>query len=275
MANYFMYDPKKPGAVYPMKADKTTPLFDLLGGENPNAKKNTCPRCARRMGKRKMVCKCGYTKPEVPSNKGYRIFNFLFLIFAALAIAVLPYYAVYDMPFSYETNSFSLITEQGSMLNHLLNGMVPAKKLFDILPAFAMGHGSETGALYSLSVYAFLLCDVLAVIHALFGMLSREKAVKRATRALFFLGLGAFLYSASFTICLHTFEEAYELLATLPNGSAFVTAGSYAFDFFTALMGVGCLIASYVLRQVVRHPDKVAKKLAKKEAKKAKKCKCK
>ena len=108
-----------------------------------------------------------------------------------------------------------------------------------------------------------------------FGMLSKEKSPKRAARALFFLGLGTLLYTISFTVCLHTYENAYETLANLPKGSMFITAGSYAVDFFTALMGAGCLIASFVLRKVIRHPAKVAAKLAKKEAKKAKKCKCK
>lgn len=276
MANYFMYDPEKPGAVYPMKADKTAPVFDLLGGKNPDVKKNRCPRCARKMGKRKMVCKCGYTKPAVPSNSGYRLFSFLFLILIALSIAVIPCYAIYDMNWNTEIKNHVIEVANGSMITLFLQGMVNGgEKIFKVIPVFGIGYGGETGLLYSLSVYAFLLCGVLAVVHALFGMLSKEKSPKRATRALFFLGLGAFLYSISFTVCLHTFENSFDIIANLPNGSMFVTVGSYAVDFFTALLGIGCLIASYVLRQVLRHPAKVAAKLAKKEAKKAKKCKCK
>ena len=176
MANYFMYDPEKPGAVYPMKADKTAPVFDLLGGKNPDAKKNRCPRCARKMGKRKMVCKCGYTKPAVPSNSGYRLFNFLFLILIALSIAVIPCYAIYDMELNHEINNLVIEVANGSMINLFLQGMVNGgEKIFKVVPAFGIGYGGETGLLYSLSVYAFLLCGVLAVVHALFGMLSKEK----------------------------------------------------------------------------------------------------
>ena len=272
MANYYMYDPEKPGTVYPMKADKTKSVLDILGGKNPNAKgKRRCPKCARRMSKRKQVCKCGYTKPVVPSQRAYRVFALFFLVFAALAVAVIPCYFVNSLAWTPEVNSFVIELQKGSLLSMLTGGMT--QKIFGKLPAFSIGFGGETSFVYTLSAYVFAICAVLAVVCSLFALLSREKAAKRISKALLFMGIGALAYSVSFTVCLNTFETAYEALTTIPSGALYLKASKYVFDFVSAFTGVACLIASFVVSKIIKRPAKLEKKAAKKEAKKAKKCK--
>ena len=274
MANYYTYDPANPSVVYPMKADKFGAIANPMDGKNPNAKgKRRCPKCARKMSKRKQVCKCGYVKPAVPSQAGYRLFALLFLIFAALAIVVIPYYSVDNMKWDTTIRGHIIDVKNGSLLSLLTGMLASGEKLFGFIPALTIGHGGEINMLYTFSVYAFLLCGALAVFYALFAALSRDKAAKRARRALFFMGIGALLYSVSFTVCLNSFETTYATIADLPKG-LFLSVSSYVIDFFSAFAGVGSVIASFVLWRVAKHPAKVAKKLAKKEAKKAKKCKC-
>lgn len=261
MANYYMYDPEKPGVAYPMKADKKSG-FTLFG----ETKANRCPKCARRMSKRKKVCKCGYERKDMPRQGKYRLFALLFLVLAVLAVVFIPYGVLYSKDYNAELAIYTIDYQKNNLLGMVQSGM--PKELFSALPAFAIGHTGEAGFLYSLSVYAFIACAAVAAVIALFAVLSREKAAKRLRKALFVLGLGALAYTIGFTGCLHTMMRDGEVQAV----EGLLTFGAYSLELVSAAMAVGCLVLSILILVREGKAERLAKK-AKKLSAKAEKAK--
>lgn len=261
MANYYMYNPEKPGVVYPMKADKKKATFDSLTGKNVTSK--TCPKCARKMAKRKKICKCGYTRPAAPSQAKYRWLALLFLVVAALAIVAIPYTAMYSMAFDAEVGSYVIDTQKVSLLTMITSGMTA--NIFGFLPAFAMGNGGEAGLVYTIATYVFVVCAVLAALYALFAVFSFDKAAKRARRALFFLGVGALVYTIMFAVCLNVAGKADAPVAAVTEGV--LALGSYSLEMVSALIGVVSLALSFIVCVRSNRVAKLEKKIAKANAK--------
>ena len=261
MANYYMYDPENPGVAYPMKADKKSG-FTLFG----EAKSNRCPKCARRMGKRKKVCKCGYERKDMPRQGKYRLFALLFLVLAALAVVYIPYGVLSSMEYNAETALYTIDYQKNNLINMVQFGM--PERLFSVVPAFAIGHTGEAGLLYSLSVYVYIVCAAIAALIAVFAVLSREKAAKRVRRALFFLGMGALAYTIGFTGCLHTMMKGDDVQAI----AGLLTFGAFSIDLVSAAIAVGCLVLSGLFLARAGKAERLAKK-AKKLSVKAEKAK--
>ena len=252
--NYYMYDTKSPNVVYPMSVSKNRPQENPFGAKV--TKKNRCPKCARRLKESKRYCKCGYERPGFINQKGSRWFGLVLAILSILAIAVIPYYAVFDFHFDYNIKEWGFTVNNGSLLAMIQEMSANGEKLFDLIPAFALGHGGETSFVYTFSVYAYLLCGAAAAIHGFFAIFTRTKAAKRVRRALFLLGLGALLYSVSFTVSLNTFEGAYNTIASIPAGS-FLSLGSIVIDIFSAGIAVAGLLVSFILKRVAKKQAKL------------------
>lgn len=249
--NYYMYDTKSPNVVYPMSVSKNRPQENPFGAKV--TKKNRCPKCARRLKESKRYCKCGYERPGFINQKGSRWFGLVLAILSILAIAVVPYYALYSAGYNDEY-IYILSVDSGSLLTLLQNMDAFGEKIFSVIPSFSVG--GETGITYTISTYVFLLCGVAATIQAFFAIFTRTKAAKRVRRALFLLGLGALLYSVSFTVSLNTFEDAYNTIASIPAGS-FLSLGSIVIDIFSAGIAVAGLLVSFILKRVAKKQAKL------------------
>lgn len=261
MANYYMYNPEKPGVVYPMKADKKKAIRDGFTGLNNNGK--SCPKCGRKMSKRKQICKCGYTKPAMPSQAKYRWLALFVAIFAVLAIAVIPYTVIASKTFDYELGSWVIATEKASALS-MITGIMDAK-IFGSLPAFEIAHGGESGFMYSIMTYAFLIIAVLAAIQAVFALLSYDKAAKRVRRALFLLGIGALVYTFGFAGCLNTISTDVEPVVAVTEGV--LALGAYSLEMMSVLVGAVALVLSLVVRICSNRILRLEKKIKKAQAK--------
>ena len=259
MANYYMYNPEKPGVVYPMKADKKKAMRDAFTGSN--ASKKTCPKCARKMSARKQICKCGYMKPAAPSQAKYRWFALFVAIFAALAIAVIPYTAMYNKTFDSEMGAWVIGAEKASLLTMITSGMT--KELFGFLPSFNLN--GESGLIYNMATYAFLVFAVLAALQAVFAVFSFDKAAKRVRRALFILALGAFAYTIGFALCLNVISVDVEPVKTVTEGV--IALGAYSLEMFTAVVAVVSMVGAVIVRVCSNRVIKLEKKIKKAEAK--------
>ena len=260
MANYYMYNPEKPGVVYPMKADKKNAKRDAFTGKGS---KKTCPKCARKMSVRKQTCKCGYTKPAAPSQAKYRWLALLVAIFAALAIAVIPFTAMYSKTFDTELGAWVIGTEKTSLLTMITSGMTA--EIFGFLPAFDIAHGGESGLFYSLMPYAFLVFAAVAALQAVFAVLSYDKAAKRVRRALFILGLGAIIYTIGFTGCLSVVGKDVEPVVAITEGV--IALGAFSLETVSALIGAGAMVVAFLVRVCSNRVLKWEKKIKKTEAK--------
>ncbi len=261
MANYYMYNPEKPGVVYPMKADKKNAMRDAFTG---NASKKTCPKCARKMSARKQTCKCGYTKPAAPSQAKYRWLALLVAVFAVLAIAVIPFTAMYSISFDSGLGNYVVDAQEASLLAIITSGM--GSEIFGFLPAFDIAHGGESGLVYSLAAYAFLVCAILAAVYALFAVLSFDKAAKRVRKALFLLGIGALVYTISFAICLNAVgKDMNPAVAAITEGV--LALGAFSLEMVSALIGAGAMVVALLVRACSNRIIKWEKKIKKTQAK--------
>lgn len=245
---YYMRDAKSPNIVYPMTVSKDYAQENPFGA-NKSVKKNRCPKCARRLGENKQYCKCGYERPNFVNQKGARWFGLLLAIFAFLAIAVIPYSMVVGFgAWDNDFNNWILVFESTSLLT-ILEG---EGLWFEALPVFDFW--GETGYLYNLFTYLFLLFGGLATLQAFFAIFTKKKATKRVRRALFLLGFGALLYSIGVIGASMKFaipEEVNDLALKLD---------SMVIDLVSAAIAVVCLFSSFVLKRIAK---KKAKKLAK------------
>ncbi|MBO5737420.1 MAG: hypothetical protein J6S04_06390 [Clostridia bacterium] len=261
MANYYMYNPEKPGVVYPMKADKKKAMRDGFTGSG--ASKKTCPKCARKMSARKQICKCGYMKPAAPSQAKYRWLALFVAIFAALAIAVIPYTMIASKTFDAELGSWVIASEKTSLLTMITSGMT--EKIFGSLPAFEVANGGESGLVYSSMTYVFLVFAVLAALQAVFAILSYDKAAKRVRRAFFILAIGAFAYTIGFALCLNTIGTDVEPVVAFTEGV--LALGAYSLEMFTAVIAVVSMVGAIIVRACSNRIIKLEKKIKKAEAK--------
>ena len=251
--NYYMYDTKSPNVVYPMSVSKNRPQENPFGAKV--TKKNRCPKCARRLKESKRYCKCGYERPGYINQKGSRWFGLVLAILSILAIAVIPYYAMYDIAWNLDASEYAITVNSASLLGVIQNMVdIGANKIFGILPAFDFA--GDMGFAYTLSVYVYILFGLVAAIQAFFAIFTRTKAAKRVRRALFLLGLGALLYSVSFTYSLNHVETIYEALANIPAGS-FLSLGSIVIDMFSAGIAVVGLITSFILKRIAKKQAKL------------------
>ena len=261
MANYYMYNPEKPGVVYPMKADKKNAKRDAFTGSNAN--KKTCPKCARKMSVRKQTCKCGYTKPAAPSQAKYRWFALLVAIFAALAIAVIPFTAMYNKTFDAELGAWVIGTEKVSLITMITSGM--GSEIFGFLPAFDIAHGGESGLFYSLMTYMFVIFAAMAALQAVFAVFSYDKAAKRVRRALFVLGVGALIYTIGFAWCLSVVGKDIEPVVAITEGV--LALGAFSLEMVSALVGAGAMVVALIVRVCSNRIINWEKKIKKTQAK--------
>lgn len=248
--NYYMYDTKSPNVVYPMSVSKNRPQENPFGAKV--TKKNRCPKCARRLKESKRYCKCGYERPGFINQKGSRWFGLVLAILSILAIAVIPYCALYKA--GAEAGQYVLNVGSGNLLSLLQEMAASGEKIFDIIPRFAVG--GETGITYAIATYLYLICGAVAAIQAIFAIFTRTKAAKRVRRALFLLGLGALFYSISFTVALNIFEGSFEMVATISD-KPFLSVGAYVIDIFSLVIGVVGLITSFILKRVAKKQAKL------------------
>ena len=263
MANYYMYNPEKPGVVYPMKADKKNAVRDSFTGSNANAK--VCPKCGRKMALRKKACKCGYTRPAMPSQAKYRWLALLVAVLAALVIAVIPYTALYTKTFDSELGSWVIVTEKASLLTMITSGMTA--EIFGAIPAFEIAHGGESGLSYSLMTYVFLLFAALAALQAVFAVFSYDKAAKRVRRALFLLGIGALVYTFGFAGCLKVNIEAATAKPVAELTEGVIALGGFSLETVSALVGAGAMVVALLVRVCSNRIIKWEKKIKKTQAK--------
>ena len=195
------------------------------------------------MSARKQTCKCGYTKPAAPSQAKYRWLALLVAIFAALAIAVIPFTAMYEVVFDYPSLSYSITTEKVSLITMITSGM--GSEIFGFLPAFDIAHGGESGLLYSLMTYVFLIFAALAALQAVFAVFSYDKAAKRVRRALFILGLGAIIYTIGFAGCLNVLGKDFAPVAITEG---VIALGAYSLETVSALIGAGAMVVALLVR---------------------------
>ena len=110
-------------------------------------------------------------------------------------------------------------------------------KLFSVLPAIYNG---DNGMFYNIAFYAFALCGVIALLHAVFAIFSKAKAPRRVRRALFFLGVGALVYTVAMALLLTNYTLTNTQLAQI----AMLNVVGYYLDIYTLAIGGGCLLLS-------------------------------
>ena len=242
--NYYMYDAKSPNVVYPMKVSKHHAQENPFGA-NKLVRKNRCPKCARRLSENKQFCKCGYERPGFINQKKARWFGLVLAILSALVIALVPFTTITGLEgWSVEMNTAFLVFQNGNLLS-ILN----AEGLwFEALPVFDFW--GETGYLYNVAVYVFILCGVLAALQAFFACFTRTKAAKRVRKSLFTLGLGALLYSLAVIIASMKFAIPAETEATLLN------LGTMVVDLVSIAIAAVALLASFILKRVAKKQAK-------------------
>lgn len=243
--NYYMYDTKSPNVVYPMTVSKNHAKENPFGA-NKTVKKNRCPKCARRLSQHKRYCKCGYERPGFVNQKGARWFGFIFCILAVVATLFMPFVAVVG-------SEASVVTlKNGSLLSLFQFMNDSGNKMFNVMPSF--GFTGEAGYVYTICVYAFILCFVLAVVHGLFAIFTRTKAAKRVRRALALVGFGALIYTVAFALAAPHFGSMPAEISGIV-----VNVKSFTVDVMSAALGVVGVFTSFILKMVAKRK---AKKMA-------------
>ena len=223
---YFTYNPEDPSVIYPMSVVPNTPAEPEV---IPMSKKEA-----------KQLAKAEKKARNAVLNKNWvsRLFAVLLMALSLAALAVVSFGAVLQFV-TVGANAVPDV-QYGSLWQIFSTALKSETKAFGVLPALFSG---EKGDLYNLSIYVFAVCALLALIHALFANLNADKAPKRVRRSLFFLGLGALVYSIAMALLLNAgvLNETNLLKLNVVN-----LVGFY-FDTFSLILGVACLILSYIL----------------------------
>lgn len=269
--NYYTYDPANPSVVYPMSisgqaqtnpaivgtapmqpaapAAPAVPVSKKAAKKAAKAEKKAAKKSTKGMSKadkkaakkaakvaKKVAKKSGVSVLDVPVRKNVasRLFAIVLIALCAFVSVVLTYYVLVDVSY-YGSNTIPKY-EAGSLMAIVMGAFAAEGNLFGVLPAYSIG--GTTGMLYNLTIYAFALCVVIALLHAVFAIFSKAKAPRRVRRALFFLGIGALAYSVMFALMINRWGLDVAILTDL------ITVAGYSFDPFSLIVGAACLVLS-------------------------------
>jgi hypothetical protein len=171
----------------------------------------------------------------VPARKsGFcRFFAIIVTGVCVAALAVLSFSFVTALP--YVGPDLVPTISESSLLTTVLDIVKSDVKVLNAVPAFF--DNGRTGIVYNLSIYVFALFTVLAALHAVFAIFSKDKARKRVRKALFLLGVGALLYSIALITILGRGGE----VVVSTTGTALISIADYHIDLPSMLIGVVCL----------------------------------
>ena len=189
----------------------------------------------------------------------------LVAVFAVMAIAVIPYVVMYNKNWDPEVGMRAIEAHKVSLLTVVTGGMI--SEIFGFLPALEIAHGGESGLLYSIAVYVFLICVVVALVYAVFAVLSFDKAAKRVRKALFVLGLGALIYALAFAMCLNVNIEAANAKPVAELTEGVIALGTYSLEKTATLVAVACFGLAAIVRACSNRIIKWEKKIKKTQAK--------
>ena len=263
--NYFTYDPKNPGVVYPMSVSgqaQANPAFAnaAVAAEAPVSKKEAkkAAKAAKKASSKKAVKKAAKeaeaaekkaakqaavaeqkaAKAVATKNWVSRLFAVVLMLVSVAALLVLSFGAV--LKFVTVGENAVPDIQSGSLWVIFATALKSETKLFGVLPALFTGEG---GMLYNVAIYVFVLCAIVAALYAVVANVNTDKAPKLVRKSLFFLGLGALVYTVSMALLLNT---GVLPAASLSKVNMIVLAGFY-FDMFSLILAGVCLLLSYIL----------------------------
>ena len=159
---------------------------------------------------------------------------FAVLVFALCicSFTVLPYNVI-------QTEADAGI-QSTSMLGAMFELLKNPSVTFNMLPGFEIA--GRTGDYYNLAIYLFTLFCIIALLIALFAILSKDIEPRSVRRSLFFLGSGELGYSFAFTAAVDQLKgRGYEITSSI---NEMFTSLPVTLEVLSLAMGVGCLVLS-------------------------------
>ena len=120
---------------------------------------------------------------KTSKNWGYRFFAVLLIAICALVAVMVP---------------FKTANGESTLLDLVQAMFAGSNKAFGIIPTIA--EETTMGGVYTVAAYLFTVFVAIAAVWALFAFFIGKKAPKMARTALFFLVLGALIYTAAYAV---------------------------------------------------------------------------
>lgn len=255
--NYFTYDPNNPNVVYPLTVSGVAQANP--SAKAPLTKKET--KLAAKKAKldlkalpkkeRKIVQRAAKREAEIaasvlpPKNAFSRWLGLIVAVFSVLVLAVLSYNIVTDITHTGDIYDVPVL-EKNTLLGALTSMLNSGSTILGILPGWPID--GKSGILYSVATYVFAASCVIAIVYALGALLSREKAPKRARKALFFLGMGAFIYAVGMALVVRSRGGRLEIPAAMLEEFNLLKVATTYVDINVLLIAVAGLVLSLLIK---------------------------